>query len=229
MSQKTTRKKPIPKSSQSASDLPKKQESDIAKYFKDCLTFVPDTRENNENRLPNVPELQVVKDAVKSSKKLAVNPRPSGIKSKGNAVDSLIPPKKWKGDRSGEKANNNADSSNHVGRNHDVTPSNLSVAKSPKSFASFKTNKCNIFNNITDSFNSSKILSAGALSDITSQKRLELASWGLPPLILEVNIFCLLLSVQIMNCLPIIRNYISEISCPRNENHVSLASGVPGE
>lgn len=92
ISQKTTRKKLIPKSLQNASYLPKKQESDVAKYFKICLTFVPDTGENNENRLPNVPGIQVIKDAVQSSNNLAVNPRPTGIKSKLNAVDSLISP-----------------------------------------------------------------------------------------------------------------------------------------
>ncbi|XP_058794541.1 DNA polymerase theta [Phymastichus coffea] len=61
----------------------------------------------------------------------------------------------------------------------------LSVARSYKCFASFKNNKSDIFNNITASFCSSKILSGQILSDIDSQKRLELSSWGLPPLIVE--------------------------------------------
>lgn len=186
----TTRKKRL-KTSQSSSNVPRREDSDIAKYFKDCLTFVPDAVEPKENKVPRVAaESKVQDDARTKSGKSSGIPRPAGSKSKTDALDTLIPPKKWRVALAEKTAN--VDTSDSKNKSHDTTPNCSSIAKSQKSFTSFK-NRSNVFNNITDSFSSSKILSAQALGNIDSQKRLELASWGLPPLILEVRIFSLII------------------------------------
>lgn len=179
----TTRKK-RPKGSQNASNLLRKEDSDIANYFKDCLTFVPDIAEPNENKVPKKGEKTEDDTKTKSSIRTRGNSRLAGSKSKLDTLDTLVPPKKWKVALSEKTANINT--SDRKNKSHDTTPNCLSIARSQKSFTSFK-NRSNVFNNITDSFSSSKILSAQVLSNINSQKRLELASWGLPPLILEVR------------------------------------------
>ena len=171
MSQRVTRKKQL-KSTQSVSNQPQKEDSDIAGYFKDSLTLAPD-----ENRLPKVPEIEIEKIKNKTSRSV-------GIKSKADQAISLIPAKKLKGGLTENQ--NNLDVNSSKNRSHDASKSLLSVPKSQKSFTSFK-NKSDVFNNITESFSSSKILSAQVLNEIDSQKRLELSTWGLPPLILEVN------------------------------------------
>ncbi|XP_031783753.1 DNA polymerase theta isoform X2 [Nasonia vitripennis] len=172
----TTRKKRL-KGSQNASNLPRREDSDIANYFKDCLTILPDKAEPNENKVPKTKHATTTK-----SSRTRGNSRPVGSKSKLDTLDTLVPPKKWKVALAEKTANVNTSDGNN--KSHDTTPNCLSIARSQKSFTSFK-NRSNVFNNITDSFSSSKILSAQALSSIDSQKRLELASWGLPPLILE--------------------------------------------
>lgn len=65
------------------------------------------------------------------------------------------------------------------------TPDNLSCQRSLTSFKS--ASKSDLFDNITSSFMKSKILSLEVLAKIDSEKQLELASWGLPALILEVR------------------------------------------
>lgn len=142
MSNQVIKKKRL-KTSQSASNLPKKESRVTGNKFKDGET---------KSAIP--------------AKKLKISTQQSlqSIEQQTNVI--IRPPLK--------------DLSTNV------TAENLSVARQHQSLVSFKNNKSDIFDNITATFNSSKILSAQVLSNVTSQKRHELSSWGLPALIVEV-------------------------------------------
>lgn len=143
----------------SENQSPKKETNEMTDYFKDCLNL-----NNDENCAPN-------------NKKHEIKKRNAGCKSKTETLwESTIPAKKGRTALLEINENVRANRSNSYSTSF----------RSQKSFG-LQRNGSHLFNNITESFCSSKILSLQELNEFDNQKRLDLASWGLPALILEVN------------------------------------------
>jgi hypothetical protein len=104
--------------------------------------------------------------------------KPTDLRSINDLLNSLVLPKEWRAVLSA-----NASKADVNARNEESTSL---LPGSLKSLSSLKNNKNHLFDNISHSFTGSKILSLQALSDLDSQKRFQLSSWGLPPPILQV-------------------------------------------
>ncbi|XP_011500903.1 PREDICTED: DNA polymerase theta-like [Ceratosolen solmsi marchali] len=172
MLSKVTKKKRLKVSGKGRDSL-MKEDGDINKRLKDYLSLLPDVLANDENQLLELPEM-LLSDAEWCE--INVSSKTLGIESKDDLLNSIVPRKQWvaglsvNSDRT-ELENKNAN--------------NSTLAKSIKSLSSCKKNKSKLFDNITDTFTNSNILSVRELSDVNSQKRFELSSWGLPPSILQ--------------------------------------------
>ncbi|XP_023248277.1 DNA polymerase theta [Copidosoma floridanum] len=180
MSQKSSVRKKRVKTTLTTDNSLKKVDSDIAEYFDDILSFVPENNRTKRTRVSVIREDNGVVVPIISVKR--ANSRAVGSKAKvaaENVSAPVLPAKRCKsilGNR-GESEDDDKSESSHV------TPTHLSVLRTQNFCASFKNGKSNIFDGLTQG--SSKILSLQALSDVDSEKRLELSSWGLPALVLE--------------------------------------------
>lgn len=191
MSQNVTRKKNF-KTSQSAAGLPSGNKSKKIDYWKYCLESNPDTSGNNEKKLPDKVTEAGFKNAPVSSNTKLVSRIPTKKKISTSKEDSVVPLKKIKiieAQSSNNISSNDNNKSPNYGSDRSIrSPAYLSVPRHEKLTATHKNSKLDIFNNVTCSFVSSKILSLQG--PVGTQKRLELSSWGLPPSILEVHFVC---------------------------------------
>ncbi|KAJ8675482.1 hypothetical protein QAD02_011268 [Eretmocerus hayati] len=145
---------------------------------------------NDIHRLPRV-ELSEVPELPESNDGITTNAAPSnrerrplGVRTRSNRLESLIPRKRLRDSSTLSKPVGSKNPSQSSIRSNSSNATSQSNSRTQGATPSFR-NKSDVFNNITASFTNSKILSLQILSDITSQRRLELSSWGLPPLILE--------------------------------------------
>lgn len=168
--------------SQNAAGLPKSvDENDV----NSCENRFESISKKLENKPSNGFEIAGFKKVSGSSNKLISSKATKNESTKISREDSLIPPKRIK--VTAVEGVNYIDPKKNKDKNG-WSPGYLSVLRHEKSPTSFRNSKVDIFNNITCSFDSSKVISLQGASVIGTQKRLELSSWGLPTAILEVNI-----------------------------------------